>query len=209
MKKILCFGDSNTWGRDPSTSLRFPKNVRWTGILAEHLGKDFEVIEEGLPGRTTIFNDPVEGKTINGRRYLAPCLKSHAPLDLVIFMLGMAELKKRFSLSPSDVARGMEMLIEDCKKFNFDPSGQTPEVLLLCPPFFGPGIEEIDRYEGAVEKMSLLPSLYQEVAEKQGCLFLETPKYVAASDIDNLHLDAAAHKKLAVAISAMVTKIFK
>ena len=61
MKKILCYGDSNTWGLIPGTQNRFPQNVRWTGLLQEKLKtKDIQILEEGLCGRTTIFEDSLQ-----------------------------------------------------------------------------------------------------------------------------------------------------
>ena len=65
MKQVLCFGDSNTWGYNPKTGDRFPWGVRWTSILQQNIEKDdIRVIEEGLCGRTTIFEDPLRA----GRR---------------------------------------------------------------------------------------------------------------------------------------------
>jgi lysophospholipase L1-like esterase len=88
VKRILCYGDSNTWGYDPVTQERFDKNERWTGQLSQMLGGNYDVIEEGLNGRTTVWDDPIEGYK-NGRDYLIPCLESHKPLDLVIILLGL------------------------------------------------------------------------------------------------------------------------
>ena len=98
MKTILCYGDSNTYGYDPSNGFRYPKNVRWTGVLADLLGPEFTVIEEGCNGRTTVFDDPLEGWK-NGLDYLKPCLNSHKPIDLVILMLGSNDLKDIFHAS--------------------------------------------------------------------------------------------------------------
>ena len=95
MKNVLCYGDSNTYGYIPETGLRYPKNVRWTGVLQNLLGKNFNVIEEGCNGRTTIFDDPIEGWK-NGRDYLKPCLNSHKPIDIIIMMLGSNDLKDFF-----------------------------------------------------------------------------------------------------------------
>ncbi len=61
MKTVVCYGDSNTWGYDPHTKTRFPSDVRWTGVLRQELGVDYLVIEEGLNGRTTVWDDPIEG----------------------------------------------------------------------------------------------------------------------------------------------------
>ena len=92
MKTILCFGDSNTWGFNcldlqDDLPFRFDFQTRWTGILSATLGSQFRIIEEGLNGRTTVFDDPLLEHR-SGKEYLAPCLESHSPLDLVILMLG-------------------------------------------------------------------------------------------------------------------------
>jgi len=79
MREILCFGDSNTWGYDPATKGRFANEVRWTGVLQATLGSGYRVIEEGLNGRTSVWEDPVEGDKM-GRRHLVPVLESQAPL---------------------------------------------------------------------------------------------------------------------------------
>ena len=55
MKSILCYGDSNTYGLMPDSPDRYPRDVRWTGILQKKLGEDYYVIEEGLSGRTTLW----------------------------------------------------------------------------------------------------------------------------------------------------------
>ena len=57
-KRILCFGDSNTWGYVPATGKRYPVGVRWTSLLQEKLGDGYEIIEEGLNSRTTDIDDP-------------------------------------------------------------------------------------------------------------------------------------------------------
>jgi len=109
MKTVLCYGDSNTWGYDPTSKERFAPETRWTGVLAESLGVAFRVIEEGLNGRTTVWDDPIEGHK-NGQTYLVPCLASHKPIDLVVLMLGTNDLKMRFSVPADDIARGVGLL---------------------------------------------------------------------------------------------------
>src|SRR3990172_7397939 len=112
MKAILCYGDSNTWGYDPTTQDRFPRQVRWTGVLAQELGPEYYVIEEGLSGRTTVWDDPVEGLHKNGRTYLLPCLESHQPIDLILLMLGTNDLKMRFSVPAADIAASVGVLVD-------------------------------------------------------------------------------------------------
>ena len=95
MKTILCYGDSNTYGLMPDSPDRYPRDVRWTGILQKKLGEDYYVIEEGLSGRTTLWDDPIEEHK-NGKKYLLPCLETHKPLDLVVIMLGTNDLDHMF-----------------------------------------------------------------------------------------------------------------
>ena len=111
MRTILCFGDSNTWGANPGAGARHPRHQRWPNVLAQQLGAAYEVIAEGQPGRTTVWPDPIEGVKC-GKDYLIPCLQSHAPLDLVILLLGTNDLKHRFALTPTDIALGVQTLVE-------------------------------------------------------------------------------------------------
>ena len=111
MRTVLCYGDSNTWGYDPATRTRYPPHVRWTGVLATRLGAEYRVVEEGLNGRTTRWDDPIEPGR-NGLTYLRPCIESHQPLDVIIIMLGTNDLKRRFDLSASDIAQSAAALAE-------------------------------------------------------------------------------------------------
>jgi lysophospholipase L1-like esterase len=89
--------------------VRYPVEVRWTGSFKAFLGNDYSVIEEGLNGRTTVWDDPLEDYR-NGKETLIPCLLSNAPLDLVALMLGSNDLKSRFNASAFDIARGAGIL---------------------------------------------------------------------------------------------------
>ena len=114
-KRIVCFGDSNTWGYDPNGfppngQGRFPEDVRWTSVMSSLLGENYTVIEEGQNGRTTVWNDPIENIP-SGRQYLAPCISSHNPFHLIIIMLGSNDLKRRFSVSSRDIAQSASALL--------------------------------------------------------------------------------------------------
>ena len=77
MGAILCFGDSNTWGWHEDG--RFPRDVRWPGVLRSLLPADWEVVEEGLGGR----------RASDALAYFDPCVRSHEPLDVVVLFLGV------------------------------------------------------------------------------------------------------------------------
>lgn len=200
MRRILCFGDSNTWGYDPATQERFDEATRWTGVLQAALGRDFAVIEEGLNGRTTVWNDPIEGHK-NGHDYLVPCLESHRPLDLVVLMLGTNDLKRRFSLSAYDIAQGVAVLLRAVSYSGAGRDGQPPRVLLLAPPPTARLSDFAEMFEGAGPKSLLLGQHYRVVAEQGHAAFLDTATVVRTSDIDGIHLEAAEHAKLGRAVA--------
>ena len=129
MKTILCYGDSNTYGFNPANGLRYPKSVRWTGRLQELLGNNYIIIEEGCNGRTTIFDDPIDGWK-NGLSYLKPCLNTHKPIDIVILMLGSNDLKSTFHASAEEISKGAKRLIEEIYDFAGEKQTFYPEVIL-------------------------------------------------------------------------------
>ena len=206
MKKILCYGDSNTWGYNPRTQERYSKSQRWTGVLKEELGEEYEIIEEGLNGRTTVWEDPIEGYK-NGKEYLIPCLESHRPIDLVILMLGSNDLKKRFSLSAYDIAQGAGVLLDVIQKSASGPAGDVPQILLMAPPPVGKLTEFAEEFEGAEEKSRKFSSRYQQVAEEYRCGFLDTSEVIVSSDIDGIHLEPNEHQKLGKTVAALARKI--
>lgn len=207
MKTVLCYGDSNTWGSDPRTRERFLEDVRWPGVLARELGDGFRVIEEGLSGRTTVRDDPIEGAHKNGRTYLRACLESHKPLDLVTVMLGTNDLKGRFAASASDIAQGAASLAEQILHSGCGPGGSAPVVLLISPPPVGKLTDMAEMFEGAQEKSARFAGHYRRFAEQYGCGFLDAGAVIASSDLDGIHLEADEHRKLGEAVAARVRKV--
>lgn len=134
MKTILCYGDSNTWGYNPDGTGRYPKHIRWTSVLQNELGNDYDVIPEGLNGRTTVWDDPVRGEYRNGKKYLLPCLHTHKPIDLVILFLGSNDLKYRFNVNSNEIAQSIEMLANIIEKSETGPNMSSPEILVIIPP---------------------------------------------------------------------------
>ncbi len=114
-KRILCFGDSNTWGYMTSGG-RFDEETRWPMRLGKLLGPEYTVIEEGFNGRTCVFDDPIEGGYKSGLTYLPPCVMSHSPLDLVILMLGTNDLKKRFGMTAFTIGGGVTALVKAARR---------------------------------------------------------------------------------------------
>ncbi|MBQ3880710.1 MAG: SGNH/GDSL hydrolase family protein [Oscillospiraceae bacterium] len=203
-KRILCFGDSLTWGYDPVTRTRIGMDERWTGVLRACLGEGYTVIEEGQNGRTIATDDPAEGEK-NAMRYIVPCLESHDPLDLAIVMLGTNDLKHKFAYTADDIAGEMRLFLEKVLAYNHFHMGGRMKVLLLAPPVTGELGKDSWMAEGfdfpRAEKTSArLPALYHALAESLGCAFFDTTRIVKVSPFDGVHLDAPAHGVLGRAI---------
>jgi lysophospholipase L1-like esterase len=207
MIRILCYGDSNTWGYDPASGERFAADIRWTGVLGTILASDrFEVIEEGLNGRTTVWEDPIEGHK-NGRQYLIPCLESHRPLDGVVILLGTNDLKKRFSLSALDISLGAAELVGIVQCSRAGPRGEPPRVLMIAPPPVIETGEWLEMMEGAAEKSLKLSEHFRRRAKERRCGFLDAGGIITSSPVDGIHFEPAAHRKLGEAVAAWVREM--
>jgi len=215
MKSILCFGDSNTWGFIPesiseSHPRRHPHDVRWTGILARELGAGFRIIEEGQNGRTTVHDDPF-ALVRNAKAVLPAILESHKPLDLVVLMLGTNDLKNVFGVSPSEIAVGVKVLAQTILTSDAGLSARPPRLLLMCPPVVGPLAHLPDleaKLTDAQARSQQLPKHYEAVAAALGCAYFDTQEIIAPSPVDGIHLDAAAHEKLGLALAAKIKALF-
>ena len=210
MKRILCYGDSNTWGYDPATQTRFDDRTRWTRVLATSLGAGYEIIEEGLNGRTTVWDEPIESELAsdkNGRKYLGPCLETHAPLDGVILMLGTNDLKRRFGLPASDIALGVQALAGVVQRSRSGRGNVAPPLLLMAPPPLAQmteGMRLAEMFEGGEAKSRRFGALYAQVAAATGSGFFDTSTVIVSSPIDGIHFEAAEHRKLGEALAVRV-----
>lgn len=211
MKTILCFGDSNTWGARPLTSMdditRYGPDVRWGSVLRTAFGEGYWVIEEGLNGRTTVWADPVEGEYKSGKSYLPACLESHAPLDLVAILLGTNDLKHRFGLSAWDIAASAGVLVRMVQSSPFGPNGTAPRVLLICPPPIARLTLFADMFAGATEKSQQMACCYSAIAAEHHCDFLDAGQYIVSSDIDGIHLDPDQQQRLGQVVAEKVRAI--
>ena len=210
MKNILCFGDSNTWGYSPQDGSRFPPNVRWTGTLQKTLGIDYNIIEEGLNGRTTFINEEGEDARPfrSGSDVFSMILESHRPLDLVTIMLGTNDLKLEFNLSVEEIAQGVKELCEIVLSSEY-LIDNPPKLLLISPIHIGSTIQpdQEEFFEQAREKSYRFSEHYQRVAEELGIHFLDAAKIVSPSDGEGVHWDADQHIKFGKVLAQKATEI--
>ena len=205
-KNILCFGDSNTYGESPEGGGRYPREIRWTGLLQKRLGDGFHIIEEGLNGRTSVWEDPVEGNKC-GICQLPTVVESHTPLDLLIIMLGTNDLKRRFSATATDIALGVERLVKTAQQIpNY--TAQNPFQILLVSPLLIHRETFLGEVFGDRREVSRqLAPLYKAAAQRCGVHFLNIARYAEASSLDGLHFDGENHQKVAEAMEQKIKEI--
>ncbi|MBQ7841624.1 MAG: SGNH/GDSL hydrolase family protein [Lachnospiraceae bacterium] len=206
-KNILCFGDSNTHGYCAANGGRFDETQRWTCLLQDFLGDSYYVIEEGLNGRTTVFEDPLE-EGMSGLSAIYPCMKSHKPLDLLIIMLGTNDTKERFHANSQVIAKGLERLTAKALSYQ-DAWRNHPNVLIIAPAPIDPRIEDTfaagEMGAGCAEKSSELADWYLDVADRLDCHFLDAGALnLSVYPTDYMHLDARSHQKLAHHLAALI-----
>jgi lysophospholipase L1-like esterase len=213
MKRILCYGDSNTWAYAPElyddlrgAAGRYGTDIRWTGRLASALGPGYTVIEEGYNGRTTVFDDPVAvGR--NGQKHLEVAFRSHEPLDLIIIMLGTNDTKDLYAAPAVTITAGLERLIKELTDSLRRSISHNAKVLIAAPirvAKAGTGEYLFGFSESAEKKSAQLPALYSALAEKHGLAFIDVSLCAAPGSADGIHLDPAGHASVA---SAMESKI--
>jgi lysophospholipase L1-like esterase len=209
MYNILCYGDSNTFGSNPRGG-RWPRSIRWTGLLQTYLGTEYSIIEEGLGGRNTVFDDPLEPGR-NGLALLPVSLMSHRPLDLVVLCLGTNDCKVHFNASPRLIAKGVETLVKTILQFPYGEGYTVPKVLIVSPIHIGPEIEQspfVSYEHSSYEKSLALAPFLQKVAHVYGCFYLDASTVAEPSAVDQLHLDAQGHENLAKALVSVLQQLF-
>lgn len=207
LRRILCFGDSLTWGSDIARESRYDESARWPCVMGRALGQGYRIIEEGQGGRTTVFDDPDSPIDKNGARALPVLLSTHQPLDLVIVMLGANDLKATVCGDPQKTAAGMETLIELIRSHPWYGSFQTPKILVVSPPHFVP----LDtgaplRMGRVVERSWELAPLYQDLARRWGCFYFDAAKVAKPTGLDGVHLEAEATAAIGTALAEVVAR---
>ena len=207
---VVCFGDSLTWGFNPTNKSRYGHDVRWTRRLQQELGDGFFVIEEGVNGRTTVFEDPTRGDK-NGLAHLMTVRKTHMPIDVLIIMLGSNDLQDRFNMSAGAIGLAMGRLLFAATQATDDVEGRAPKILLLAPPPLGDftGLEYEGLYSnahGGVQSRRLA-AVYASLAEQYGTAFLDVGSMMSPSPKDAVHFEAEPQAELARAIAAEVRKL--
>ena len=205
MPDLLCFGDSNTHGTPPIVTRglyqRYDAATRWPTLACARLGQGWQLAEEGLPGRTAQFDDPVMGAHMDGGIGLKIALNSHGPLDVMTLMLGTNDCKTRFGAAAETITAGIAGLLDYAQGAEMLARHPELKILLICPPNIleqGPIAHEMI---GAAQKSAALPATFGALAKARGCGFLDANKYIESSPTDGIHFEREAHAALALAVA--------
>lgn len=207
MRRILCYGDSNTFGTGPMARLSddpiFPKDQRWAGVMAAWLGAEWDVVVEGLPGRTTVHDDPIEGAYRNGLRSLQAILESHRPIDLLIICLGTNDLKQRFSLGTQDIALGVGRLLREAANL-----AVADKMLVICPPAVKERGDLAAIFSGAEARFQGLPEQMERFATENCASFLDAGEHIEVDPVDGVHWSVESHAALGRVMADRVRELF-
>lgn len=206
MKTILAFGDSLTWGHDVGNNGRHAYEDRWPSVLQKALGHGVRVIPEGLGGRTTAYDDHLAPCDRNGARILPTLLHSHAPLDLIIIMLGTNDIKPAIVGTAHGAVKGMRRLVEIIQHHAWPFDFEAPETLIVAPPHTcqTANPDYAAGFSGSIEQSKMLGTLYRDMADETGCGFFDAASVAVASPIDGVHLDAENTRAIGRALEPIV-----
>ncbi len=206
MRNVLCYGDSLTWGYDPQDGGRHEFKDRWPSTLQSGLGDKANVIAEGLNGRTTVWDDHLAPADRNGARILPSILSTHAPLDLVIFMLGTNDMKPLICGTAFGARQGIERLVEIVRYHPYPTAADAPDMLIVAPPTIceTANTDFAAMFAGKIEESQILAPLYADLADQAGCGFFDAGSVARTSPIDGIHLDAANTRAIGRALEPVV-----
>ena len=206
-KRILCYGDSNTYGYIP-TGGRYDEYTRWPMRMQALLGNGYAVIEEGFNGRTCVFDDPVEGGFKSGIQYLPPCLMSHNPLDAVIIMLGSNDTKARFGMTPMTIGQSMMQLVRVAKQYAVNEAGETTHIIIAAPPRILDNLMQTRHAEcfgeQAIAVSAGLSRELRRISKLMRCDFFDAVPYAEVSPLDAVHMTEQGHLRLGEAMAQKI-----
>ena len=205
MKKVFFYGDSNTYGYDPSfyTGGRYPRNACWTTLLAESLEGMWVVAADGMPGRMI----PRPGR---GTSMVLDSLRVEMPVDLFAVMLGTNDLLSMRTPDASAVAAKMENLIHGAQE------SLAAKILLIAPPqirFTDPSCTEpfvrgSNAYaQSCKDESRLLAVYYRNIAELYGIYYANAAAWDLDFAFDGVHLSEKGHAVFAEEMSKVLRKI--
>ena len=203
MKKIICYGDSNTFGYNPTNELRYDENIRWTSVLQKKTENKYEVINEGMCDRTGFIDNP-KGFLYSAQRHFPKMLSKTADIEVLILWIGTNDLQFQYDIGFNAVENGLEKLIRFAKE-------KTKHIIIIPPVVLnekvleGPFSFQFD--ETSVGKSRKIGRIYKKLSNLNYCEYFDVNKFVTSSDFDGLHYDEKAHKLIGEKLSDFIRDI--
>ena len=210
--RVLCYGDSNTWGYIPGTGER--REERWTAVCQRILGDDYAILEHGLNGRTTVYDDPFNDY-LNGKKCLGYTLISQKPIDLAVLMLGTNDLKFTGAVGASTGADELVRMLLNANEIYRTSQPIFPagaKVLLVASPRLAAQIDELrpdSSVAGKAGEAERFPQLYKQIADNRNVYYLDASQYAKPSLVDCVHIDGESHVRLGAAMAEKIKEIFQ
>jgi len=202
MKKIICYGDSNTFGFNAKDGSIFDENTRWTSLLQKNLGSEYEVVNEGMYDRTGFVNNP-RGDLFSGPKHFPEMLSKTNNIDLLILAIGTNDLKSQYNISFDTIENGLKNLISLAK-------AKAKNIIIIPPVILDErilkGAFSTQFDETGVEKSKKVGQIYRKIADKNGCLWFDINEFITPSDYDGLHYDENSHRLIAEKLAEFIKK---
>ena len=211
-KVILAYGDSLTYGANPIPGgPRHPYEDRWPTALERGLGGVARVIAEGLGGRTTVHDDHYTDADRNGARILPTLLASHAPLDLVVIMLGTNDLKPFHGRTAQECSNGVARLIQIIRGHAAAELEAPPKIIVVSPPRLceaeHPEMMKHFGEQTAIDQSMQMAEWYRRRAEENNVAFFDAATVAEPDPADGVHLDAANTRAIGEGLVPLVKEV--
>ncbi len=186
MRRILCFGDSNTYGFDPREPInkRYPAEVRWPEIL--QLSTGHEVINMGENGRTIPYTKNEVSRALSQ-------IQRHIPADLLIIMLGSNDAFSIYEPTAKKIAHRMNRFVEELLR-------AIPELHILL---VSPVIAEIPEINVQEIYQDLIP-LYLSIANHHHIQYASASAWKLPLSADGVHFTPEANQIFAQRIKEYI-----
>lgn len=202
MKTILCYGDSNTFGFNPSDGSRYDEKTRWTGVLRLNSGEEYNVIEAGANNRTGFVQNP-DGDFYSAQQHLPNFLSKTGNIDIIVLALGTNDLQFQYDLDFDTAKKGLEHLIRLAKT-------KTDDIILIPPVVLNTdilhGYFKVQFDKTSINKSADIVDIYKKAAVINNCRIFDINEFVKPSETDGLHYSAKSHKIIADKLSELIKK---
>ena len=205
MKKVICYGDSNTFGFNPKDGSRFDENTMWTAILQKNLGTEYEVINEGVCDRTGFVNNP-KGFLYSAQRHFPKMISKIDNIEILILAIGTNDLQFQYDISISRVEKGLKNLIKLANE-------KAKNIIIIPPVILNEKVlEGFFNYQfddTSIVKSRKIGRIYRQIADTNHCNYFDINKFTTPSDLDGLHYDEKSHKIIADKLATFIKENFE